>query len=192
MTDHTIHIGGQNYDIDTLTCEDLRVQFRTGRDVHISGTGKKRVSRYRTGVLTNIGDIEISVWTDLMWRLIIRLGETEIQEQLQQWIKEHCAWVHTASQVEQNSLEFHAARTFDDPVWTDYIAFNRRYRSEVLKTADLVWVKRKCCGKIRQMTREHFEWIRSINGGNEYCHDCGDYTILALTDPPKEGDDLNE
>ena len=67
-----------------------------------------------------------------MRRLISRLGETELQEQLQQWVKENCAWVHTVEQVEQHSLELHAARVFDDPTWISYTDFNRRYRPDLV------------------------------------------------------------
>ena len=132
MTDPAINHESQIYDVDALTCEDLRVHFRTGRNIHISGSGRNRISKYRTGVLTNIGDIDIAVWTDLMRRLIARLGETELQEQLQQWVKENCAWVHTVEQVEQYSLELHAARVFDDPTWISYTDFNRRYRPDLV------------------------------------------------------------
>ena len=117
---------------ENLTCEDLRVHHGTGRSVHISGSGRNRVTKYRTGIQTNIGDIEISVWMDLMQQVITWLCETELQEQLQQWVKENCAWVHTSEQVEQHSLELHAARIFDNPAWTGYIDFNRRYRPDLV------------------------------------------------------------
>ena len=126
MTDHTISHEGQTYDIDALTCEDLRVHFRTGRVVCISGSGRNRITKYRTGVQTNIGDIETSVWVDLMRRLIAQLGETELQEQMQQWVKENCMWIHTSEEVEQHSLELHAARNFENPKWCGYNDFARR------------------------------------------------------------------
>ena len=135
MKDNTILIDGQNYDVDALTCEDLRPNYRTGRSVFISGSGKSCVKKYRTGVQTNIGDIEISVWMDLMRKLIVRLGETELQEQLQIWEKEKYVWVRTSAEIEQNTLELHALRSFDSPQWDDYIAFNRLYRSEILEAA---------------------------------------------------------
>ena len=134
MTDHSISHEGQTYDIDALTCEDLRVHFGTGQAVRISGSGRNRISKYRTGVQTNIGDMETSVWMDLMRHLIARLGETELQEHLRQWVKENCAWIHTSEEVEQHSLELHAARIFDNPAWTGYMDFNRRYRPNLVLT----------------------------------------------------------
>lgn len=189
MTGHAIDIAGRSLDIATLTCEDLRVHYQTLHNVHISGTRRNRVTEDRTGMKTNIGDIEISAWMDLIRGLITRLGETDLQEQLQRWVKENCAWLHTQEAVEQYALELHATRIFDDPMWIGYIGFNRQYRPEALMNADLIWGKRKCCGKSRQMTREHFEWMRSIIGGEEYCCDCGGHTSLVLTDPPEEGND---
>lgn len=191
MKDNTLLIDGKNYDPETLTCADLRVHYGTGRSVLVSGSGRNRVTKYRTGFQTNIGDIEVSAWNDLMRTLITRLGEDALQRQLQQWLKEHCAWIHTSAEVEQEAQQLHASRIFDDPIWCDYIGFNRQYRPEILKTADLIWVKRKCCGYTHQMTREQFERMQSISGGEEYCHDCSDYTPLVLTDPPEEAGDQN-
>lgn len=125
-------IDDERFATENLSCEDLRVHHRTGQNVHISGSGRNRVTKYRFCVQTNIGDVEISVWMDLMRRLIIHLGETKLQEQLQQWVKENCAWVHTLEQVEQRSLELHAARIFDNPAWIGYIDFNRRYRPDLV------------------------------------------------------------
>lgn len=189
--DNTILIDGTRYNVESLTCEDLRVHHRTGRNVHISGTGRNRVSKYRAGIMTNIGDIEISVWKDLMRKVIVRLSETKLQEQLQYGLKDHCAWLRNPSAVEQDALELHASRIFDNPSWDAYIDFNRQYRPEVLERAALIWVQRKCCGKIIEMTIQQFEWRKSLNGGEVFCHDCGCHTPLVLIGPQKEGDDQN-
>ena len=180
-----------SFDAEKLTCEDLRVHYGTGRGVHISGTGKNRIIKYYAGFQTNIGDIEVSMWEDLMRSLVTRLREDALQDQLRQWVQENCAWIHTSAEIEREALQLHAMRIFDDPAWCGYIDFNRRYRPEVLEKADLLWVKRKCCGLTRLMTRKQFERKKSLTGGEEYCNDCGDYTSLDLTDPPEENDGLN-
>lgn len=62
---------------DGLKFEDLRKRYGTGRSYTISGSGKNRVTGYRTGVMTNIGDIEVSQWERLVHELISRNQEEE-------------------------------------------------------------------------------------------------------------------
>ena len=156
--------------------------------MYVSGSGRTRVTRYCVGVQTNIGDVEISDWIDLMRRLIARLGETELQKQLQQWVKKNYTWLHTRSEIEQKALELHALRAFDWPQWSDYIAFNNFYRPEVLESANLVCVVCSSCGKKKQITREGFQGIQELHGGKKYCHKCADWVSLVLVGSPKEDD----
>ena len=65
-----------------LTFEDLRAHFGTGRSYIKSGSGRDAVYGYRSGVMTNIGDIEENEWAQLMMDLVIRSGETALQEQI--------------------------------------------------------------------------------------------------------------
>lgn len=51
-------------DAEKLTFEDLRCHFGTGRSYVISGTGRDRKTGYRTGVQTDVGDIEVSEWNN--------------------------------------------------------------------------------------------------------------------------------
>lgn len=60
-------------DLDTVSAEDLRIHFFTGRDESY-GRGRTKVTAYRTGVQTNLGDIEISVWIDAAKAAIHRNG----------------------------------------------------------------------------------------------------------------------
>lgn len=117
-------------DTADFTFEDLRAHFGTGRSYIKSGSGRDAVYGYRSGIMTNIGDIEENEWAQLMVDLIIRSGETALQEQLRLWAKEHCAWLHTKKEVERYALEIHATRLFDNPQWADYELFNREYRSQ--------------------------------------------------------------
>lgn len=130
MRDNTLHIDGKNYDPESLTCEDLRVHYGTGRGIHVSGSGRNRITKYRVGFQTNIGDIEVSVWMDLMRGLISRLGETEIQDHLRRWAKDNCAWLHTPAQIEAYALELHAARIFENPNWCGFAEFSVRQGNE--------------------------------------------------------------
>ena len=67
---------------DGLKFEDLRKRYGTGRSYTISGSGKNRVTGYRTGVMTNIGDIEVSQWERLVHELISRNQEEELYAHL--------------------------------------------------------------------------------------------------------------
>ena len=116
-----------------LTFEDLRAHFGTGRSYIKSGSGRDAVYGYRSGVMTNIGDIEENEWAQLMMDLVIRSGETALQEQLRFWAKEHCAWLHTKKEVERYALELHSSRIFDNPKWVDYELFNREYRPRAVR-----------------------------------------------------------
>ncbi|MPM36677.1 hypothetical protein SDC9_83277 [bioreactor metagenome] len=59
--------------LDTVSAEALRIHFFTGRGEN-HGRGRDKVIAYRTGVQTNLGDIEISVWIDAAKAVIHRDG----------------------------------------------------------------------------------------------------------------------
>lgn len=143
--------------IKELKFSDLRVRYGTGRSIFVSGSGRDKKYRYRYGVMTNLGDLEISEWKSLMRTLIEYHGEQKLQEQIRQWSQERYPRVHRNDEIEQEALELHAARIFDNPVWVDYIPFNRRYRPEALKTTRLIWVQTECCQTPAQVTMEQFE-----------------------------------
>lgn len=127
------HINGMDYDIQKLTFAQLRVQFHTGRAFVVSGTGKDRKYGYRYGCMTEIGDIEISQWTELVQYLIERDGEQSLQKELVSWVAETCPWLHTQKERVDYALSLHASRIFDCEDWVDYAEFNRLYRPDVLQ-----------------------------------------------------------
>lgn len=127
------HIDGKDYDIQKLTFAQIRVRFHTGRAFIISGTGRDRKYGYRQGCMTEIGDIELSQWTELIQYLIERDGEQQLQKNLLSWVKETCLWLHTQKEREDYSLSLHASRIFDCKEWVDYVEFNKLYRPEVLQ-----------------------------------------------------------
>lgn len=169
--------------IEKLKFSDLRVHYGTGRSFLISGTGRDKKYGYRHGMMTDLGELEISEWKSLITSLIAYRGEQELQEQLWQWSKES-GWPSRKDELEVHALELHAARIFDDPAWADYIPFNRKYRPEVLETADLVWIQNQCCKNMRQVTRTQYEKMARQGNNAVYCHTCGDWTAVALTETP--------
>lgn len=172
--------------IEDLKFSDLRVHYGTGRSFLISGTGRDKKYGYRHGMMTDLGDLEISEWKALITALIEYHGEQELQEQLLQWCRDG-GWPSRKDELEAHALELHAARLFDNPAWADYIPFNRKYRPEVLGSADLVWIQNQCCGNVRQVTRVQFENLSSKGNSAVYCHTCGDWTAVALAEIPTTG-----
>ena len=72
-----------------VTFRDLRVHYRTGRAVRLSGTGRDKEYTYRVGVQTDLGDIELPIWQEAMQRLIHASGEDELQQALLAYVKDH-------------------------------------------------------------------------------------------------------
>ena len=113
---------------DSVTFENLRVHFFTGRSILLSGTGRDKKYSYRSGVMTDVGDIELSRWRELVHGLIEKAQEQALHEQLLKWVKDCCPFQHTREEIETYALEIHASRLFDNPKWAAYDEFNRRYR----------------------------------------------------------------
>lgn len=44
---------------EDLTLEDVRIHYFTGQSIFISGEGRNKVFRYRHGVETNVGNIQL-------------------------------------------------------------------------------------------------------------------------------------
>lgn len=129
----TFDINGTVYDLQKLTFSQIRIRFKTGRSYIISGSGRNRKCGYRLGCMTEIGNIEYSHWSQLIQYMIQRDNEQQLQENLLNWIKENCPWLHTQAEQKDYALQLHAARIFDCKEWVDYEKFNKLYRPEVLE-----------------------------------------------------------
>ena len=132
MTYATVSIEPGSMEALANTAGELRVMHYTGRSVS-HGYGRDKVTSYRSGVQTELGDIELSQWQALMRDIIRRSGELELLEQLTEWELETTPWVHTRKEAEQRALEAFANRWFDNPSHRDFTAFNQKYRPEVLE-----------------------------------------------------------
>lgn len=173
-----------------LTFADLRVHFGTGRAYTVSGKGRDRVLGYRSGMQCNLGDIEVSEWNAMVKELIVQSGEQELHEQLYTHMKEHNYAKATKSELEQQVLELHAARIFDDPLWVDFIPFNKRFRPQVLQTVRLVWVKNACCRKAGQVTQAILD--SQTNQGKVCCPHCGRWSEYEIMTTLETEDTTNE
>ncbi len=151
--------------------------YGTGRSFVI-GTDRlgKKIERYRYGIMTKLGDIEQPEWISLIKALIAREGEEELQGWLVEWYaNDHIPRTH--EKLEQEALEAHAARLFDNEAWADFIPFNQKYRPAVLETADLITVITDCCKTKMVVTRKQFE---QPLGNMIYCPNCNGSTTIYL------------
>ena len=114
--------------LDTVTCEQLRHKYGTGRSFTIV-TPQEKKSRYRKGVMTEIGDIEESVWMQAMEYIIKRDNEIELHKNLREFVKDnYIGWFKTDMELAFYALQLHSSRIFDSPQWISYIKFNQKYR----------------------------------------------------------------
>ena len=164
-----------------LTFDDLRVHYGTGRAYTISGKGRDRVMGYRVGMQCNLGDIEVSDWKAMVRDLVVQTGEQELFDQLLTHMKEHNYAKLSKSELEQEVLELHAARIFDDPLWVDFIPFNKRFRPGVLRTVKLIPVMPECCKKAGFLTEARYR-ERDPYCDENFCPHCGRWTKISLVD----------
>ena len=82
--------------------EDLRVMHYTGRD-SVSPGG---VHRYRSGVMTRAGDLELSAWRELVMALIKRNGDLDKLEELKAEARE-MPWIRSEKEALQKALELY-------------------------------------------------------------------------------------
>lgn len=111
-------------DISALTFSQLAKKFGTGQAYTISGEGRNRKTGYRSGVMTEIGNIEECLWERLVYKLIVLHNEQHIFEKLLTWYKNHPCY-RTAPEQRKQALELHAGRYFEKKDWVGYAEFNK-------------------------------------------------------------------
>ena len=161
------------------TFEDLSCHYGTGHAVLSSSEGRSKVCGYRHGIMCAMGDIELSDWQRMMKELISRSGEDGLHHQLALWEKEHSYLQCGEAEFEQDILELHSSRIFDNPEWVYFVPFNQKYRPDALIGVPLVTVCTECCGTPFLTTQALID-----RDGKEqtYCGICGrwsPYQILS-------------
>ena len=76
----------QSVDLDDLTFEDVYLHYHTGMGFSVMKNHEK-ISKYRNGVGTNIGDIEESVWKQIVKYLITKTARKKYMNTLSSTIK---------------------------------------------------------------------------------------------------------
>lgn len=146
-------INDRKYNIQELTCEQLRIHCGTGRSIHVSGTGRDKKYIYRSGCMTSIGDLLEQDWIALAQYIIERDGEQELYQHLVEYSRS-CAWLHSKSEREQYALELHMSRIFDAKDWVGYQEFNKTYRPWVLEDDKKGVARCECESKVSVFAEE--------------------------------------
>lgn len=159
-----------------ITFPNLRWKYGTGVAIS-TGEGRYKKHSYRNGVMTELGDIEESLWYQLMSQLIQRNSEQWLLEALIEWEKEQCYRPLSLSEIRKEALHLHSVRIFDDPEWVDFLPFNRKFRPDILMQAHIVAIITECCGIRGEVTQEQ---INRAYDGTIHCPRCGRWSRFTL------------
>ena len=91
-------------DSTQITVENLRYMYGTGQEIASKNSQGYKVSQYRNGVETALGDIEVSLGMELVQKLIEKENDQEIFEQLLEWETDN-------NHIESNTKNDMARRT---------------------------------------------------------------------------------
>lgn len=155
-----------------ISFTDLCCHYQTGRSYVVSGEGRNRVYGYRNGIQCDLGDIEQAEWCQMVKDVIQSVGEQILFDNLLQYLRDHNYAKESAKELEFKALQLHAARTFDNEAWVDFLQFNRKYRPEIATTARLVLVVTDCCKKPGEITQAMLNSHNRIND-RVCCPHCG-------------------
>ncbi len=153
---------------EQITHANLTVLHETGQSVYVSGTGKNKEFRYRVGKQTEIGDIEISIWKQLVEQLVANEGDEELLDHYREWIRKNCPWIRTEKAAEEGAYLLYVSQTCLNRNWWGYVRFNMDYYPERLSNDQtLISVQPDCC---KQVFRAPIEAIRSNHLDQQVIH----------------------
>ena len=116
-----------------VTHKNLKIMFGTGISMYSKNQRGDRVGYYRTGVQTQLGDIEISVWIKLAEKLIEKENSQKLYAELLEWAREYgCIKPKTEADIKEKALDYYVSAIYDNKSWCDYISFNEKYYPEKL------------------------------------------------------------
>lgn len=117
---------------ENITYEDIRLMYHTGKFIRDYSSQDKKAGKYRIGVMTKLGDIEEKDWIRYAEELVRRNNEETLFKQLKSWYRQTTPWLRDEKDLHRYTLECFVARIYDNPNWVDFVAFNERYRPELL------------------------------------------------------------
>lgn len=168
-------------DFTQLTRENLRYMHGTGQEISFKNSQGNKVSNYRVGVQTALGDIEISLWMELVRKLIEQENDQEIFEQLLEWeMDNNHIGSKSKNDILREAMQSYTYRIYDNKAWVDYVRFNRIYRPEVLDNDSmLITVNLVCCGKKCRVPLEQIQHNHEAPDTIP-CPYCGNYTTFRI------------
>lgn len=124
-------------DLPHLKAEDLDLQFWTGQ-AQSKGYGIHKVPDYRTGVMTPIGDIEISIWIKAAEYIVKRDGLQNEVKQLAPFIELPSDGPGPMSRqmLHVRILDACLSRLYCDIRWVEFTRYNEKYHPELLELWD--------------------------------------------------------
>lgn len=122
----------EDINLAEITFISISKMYGTGRSFTVRNSQGDKKTHYRNGCMTAVGDIERSVWRQVVRELIIRENETELFQNLKCWLKDSKMVFRDENELEDYALDLHATRIFDRTEWVGYVDFNTKYRPEIL------------------------------------------------------------
>lgn len=163
----------QALDLESITREDLILQYRTGHSIARTNSQSKKYS-YRNGVKTKLGDIERSVWITAAKYVIKRDGLEEEAEHLREFFADGKSASPGGLRSEpEEILNDCLAGLYQSPIWVGFVPYNQRYHPEVLERAHLVLISSACCQKPGYVTEEQ---ITQSYENRVACPICGSFS----------------
>lgn len=172
----------EEIDLSTVTCAEMRWQYGTGVG-STTGQGAYKRHSYRSGAMTELGDIEEHIWYAAMEHIVQRDKEEDLLNALIEWEHEH-GFSRNEKERRQEALVKHSMRLFDHQEWVGYIPFNRKYRPEVLVQANIRCAVCDCCDMPSEVTQAQIDRAYT---GRISCPHCGcwsTFTLLGIEDAP--------
>lgn len=170
------------YNGKEISFSDVSLHFWTGRAITERGIGGQKKSSYRTGVQTDIGDIEVTEWESLVAALIEEAGEQSLYDALVVWLREHNYAKEKEKDLRQKAYDLHASRIFDNELWVDFITFNERFRPGVTDSVEIVEIIPVCCGRIGRATAKQLNDRYNLVRGSVSCPHCGRFSKYTFPD----------
>lgn len=122
----------EDIDLAEITFSSIRKMYGTGRAFTSKNYRGEKSVYYRHGCMTVIGDIEKSVWQQIVRILIKRENETELFQNLKSWLKDSKIVFRDENELDDYALQLHAERMFDCAEWVDFVGFNTKYRPGIV------------------------------------------------------------
>lgn len=177
-------------DLPNLTPADLRYRFGTGQAIS-TGSGRDKKYTYRTGVMTPLGDIEISVWLEAAEYLVEEYGLQEELEHLKPYARFPLDRGTPAAQREARAdiLDACLSQLYRDPQWVKFLEYNQKYHPELLAGVPMVTVITECCQRPGLVPTAQIK--QHMGDPAVPCPHCGRTTAFVVMEEHEKGVDTH-